>query len=157
MDNIVLSDLGTVARHGLLPARTLAAAARAAAAEMGFQGERIGELASNLSGGNQQKLLLARWRHSVPRILLADEPTRGIDIGAKAEIMDALQAMAAEGLGIIMVSSDLEEVCAIADRVLVLSEGQPAGVLERAAGPLTAHDVLQAAFGVREPAGAARS
>ena len=155
MDNIVLSNLGAVARNGILSGRTVAAASQAAAAQMGFQGERIGELARNLSGGNQQKLLLARWRHSVPRILLADEPTRGIDIGAKREIMDALQAMAAEELGVIFVSSDLEEVCAIADRVLVLANGASAGVLDRSTGVVTAHDVLHAAFGVREPAYAA--
>ena len=155
MDNIVLSGLAAVSRHGLLFTRTVASASMAAAAEMGFQTTRIGELVASLSGGNQQKLLLARWRHSLPRVLLADEPTRGIDIGAKSEIMNALQAMATEGVGIIMVSSDLEEVCAIADRVLVMSEGASAGVLDRSQGPVTAHDVLQAAFGSREVAGAA--
>jgi ABC-type sugar transport system ATPase subunit len=150
-DNIILSDLGAVAKHGFLSRRTTAASSKDAAVEMGFRADRVGELASNLSGGNQQKLLLARWRHSVPRILLADEPTRGIDIGAKGEIIDALQAMAGEGLGLILVSSDLEEVCAIADRILVLSEGEAAGVLDRDAGSVTAHDVLRAAFGIREP------
>ena len=150
-DNVILSNLGAVARHGFLPARTAAIASRAAAEHMGFRGERIGDLASHLSGGNQQKLLLARWRHSMPRILLADEPTRGIDIGAKGEIIDALQAMAAEGVAIILVSSDLEEVCAIADRVLVLSDGEPAGVLDRELGPVSAQDVIRAAFGVRDP------
>lgn len=150
MDNIVLSDLHGVARHGFLSRQTMAGASSAAAAQMGFARERIRELAAHLSGGNQQKLLLARWFHSLPRILLADEPTRGIDIGAKGEITDALQGMASDGLGIVLVSSDLEEVCAIADRVLVLSEGQAAGVLDRTQAPMTAHDVLRLAFGVRD-------
>ena len=72
-----------------------------------------------LSGGNQQKVLLARWLCTEPRLLIVDEPTRGIDIGAKAEILRLLRRLADEGLGVLMISSELEELLAAADRVTV--------------------------------------
>ena len=100
----------------------------------------------SLSGGNQQKLLLARWRHRRPRILLADEPTRGIDIGAKEEILRSLRNLADEGLAIVFVSSELEEVIAISDRIIVLSGGRDAGCLNADA---TVSDILSAAFSLK--------
>jgi len=155
MNNIALSDLGSVARFGMLSRRRMAQATARAAAGYGFRAERIGETARNLSGGNQQKLLLARWRFNTPRILLADEPTRGIDIGAKAEIMDSLEAMASEGLGIVLVSSELEEVAALSDRVVVLAEGRQMGLLDRADGPLTPARIMSTAFGLEDAHAAA--
>jgi rhamnose transport system ATP-binding protein len=147
MDNVVMSDLGRVASHGLLrPSRTYRAAAEVVP-DFGFDRARLRTLAGQLSGGNQQKLLLARWRHSPPAVLLADEPTRGIDIGAKEEITRALEAMAADGLGIVVVSSELEEVVALSDRVLVLSEGRATGHLG-SKGEITVSDILHAAFRV---------
>jgi ribose transport system ATP-binding protein len=80
--------------------------------------------AKNLSGGNQQKIVLAKWLVTNPKILLLDEPTRGIDINAKAEIYKLMKSLAAEGMGIIMVSSELQEILAVSDRVLVLCEGE---------------------------------
>jgi monosaccharide-transporting ATPase len=84
-----------------------------------------------LSGGNQQKVLLARWLCTDPRILIIDEPTRGIDIGAKAEILKLLRSLADEGLSVLMISSELEELLAAADRVTVLSDGKSVAVLKR--------------------------
>ena len=84
-----------------------------------------------LSGGNQQKVLLARWLCTDPRILIIDEPTRGIDIGAKAEILKLLRNLADEGLSVLMISSELEELLAAADRVTVLSDGRSVAVLKR--------------------------
>lgn len=84
-----------------------------------------------LSGGNQQKVLLARWLCTDPRILIVDEPTRGIDIGAKAEILRLLRGLADEGLSVLMISSELEELLAAADRVTVLSDGRSVAVLPR--------------------------
>ena len=78
----------------------------------------------NLSGGNQQKVVLARWLATAPRILIVDEPTRGIDIGAKAEIHGLLSELAARGVGILLVSSEMEEVLSISDRVLVMRDGR---------------------------------
>jgi len=86
----------------------------------------------NLSGGNQQKVVIAKWVARRPRILIVDEPTRGIDVGAKAEVHMLLNKLASEGMSIIVVSSDLPEVLAISDRVVVLKEGRIAGVLTRA-------------------------
>ena len=76
-----------------------------------------------LSGGNQQKVLLARWLCMNPRLLIVDEPTRGIDVGAKAEILKLLRSLADEGLSVLMISSELEELIAAADHVTVLSDG----------------------------------
>lgn len=85
-----------------------------------------------LSGGNQQKVLLARWLAMNPRLLIVDEPTRGIDVGAKAEILTLLRDLAAEGLGVLMISSEIEEVLSLADRVTVLGDGRTVAELEGA-------------------------
>lgn len=81
----------------------------------------------NLSGGNQQKVVLAKWMMTEMKVLLLDEPTRGIDVGAKAEIYKLINDMAAQGIGIVMVSSDMPELIAMCDRILVLSEGRIRG------------------------------
>ncbi len=81
--------------------------------------QRVGEL----SGGNQQKVLLARWLATEPKVLLLDEPTRGIDVGAKAEVQTLIDELAREGLGVLLISSDLEELVEGADRVVVLRDG----------------------------------
>ncbi len=82
-----------------------------------------------LSGGNQQKVMLAKWLETKPRVLIFDEPTRGIDVGAKAEVHGIIRALAAEGVAVLVISSDLPEVLALADRVLVMREGRQAGIL----------------------------
>jgi ABC-type sugar transport system ATPase subunit len=146
IDNIAMSDFRRTTRLGFLSERSIEKATADIATSFGFRQDRLRHLASQLSGGNQQKLLLARWKHVTPRILLADEPTRGIDVGAKAEILHALEEMALEGLGLIMVSSELEEIAAVCDRVVVLSEGRPAGQLDRASGDINAADILHLAF-----------
>ena len=105
----------------------------------------------NLSGGNQQKVLLGRWRYSLPKVLLVDEPTRGIDVGAKEEILATLRKLAAQGLGIVVVSSELEEVVQMGDRVLVLArKGERSPTLDTADGPIAVKDILEAAFKVAE-------
>jgi rhamnose transport system ATP-binding protein len=83
-----------------------------------------------LSGGNQQKVMLAKWLETKPKVLIFDEPTRGIDVGAKAEVHGIIRTLAAEGVAIIVISSDLPEVLALADRVLVMREGRQAGLLD---------------------------
>lgn len=85
----------------------------------------------NLSGGNQQKVLLARWLLTGPRILILDEPTRGIDVGAKSEIHRLISALAGKGVAIIMISSELPEILGMSDRVLVMHEGHATGILDR--------------------------
>ncbi len=88
--------------------------------------------AANLSGGNQQKVVLAKWLTFAPRVLIFDEPTRGIDVGAKAEIYQLIRNLAAEGVAVIVISSEMEEVLGISDRIAVMHEGRLTGILERA-------------------------
>ena len=85
----------------------------------------------NLSGGNQQKVLLARWLLTKPDLLIVDEPTRGIDVGAKSEIHELLSRLAGEGKAIIVISSEMPEVMGISDRIVVMHEGEMTGVLNR--------------------------
>ena len=86
-------------------------------------------LPDSLSGGNQQKVLIAKWVATNPRVLLLDEPTRGVDVGAKAEIHRKIQQLASDGLAVLVVSSDLPEVLTLADRILVMREGRLQGEL----------------------------
>ncbi len=83
-----------------------------------------------LSGGNQQKVMLAKWLETKPRILIFDEPTRGVDVGAKAEVHNIIRALAKEGVAVLVISSDLPEVLALADRILVMREGKQAGIMD---------------------------
>jgi ABC-type sugar transport system ATPase subunit len=150
--NVAMADLASVSRVGWVSRPRLEAAAREAATPFGFDGGRIREVAGRLSGGNQQKLLLARWHHCPPKVLLADEPTRGIDIAAKEDVLTALEAMAERGLAIVVVSSELEELVIVSDRVEVLAEGRHVGRLEREEGDITVSRILDAAFAVGGPA-----
>ena len=86
----------------------------------------------NLSGGNQQKVLLAKWLAREPRILIVDEPTRGVDVGSKAEIYRILRDLAAKGMALLVVSSDLPEVLALAHRIVVMADRRVAGELDAA-------------------------
>ncbi|MEE3853006.1 sugar ABC transporter ATP-binding protein [Gordonia sp. LSe1-13] len=155
MENIALSNLRGATRRGMLTDKSIRAVTENEATSFGFSSKRLDAAAGQLSGGNQQKLLLARWSYVRPRVLLADEPTRGIDVGAKAEILKSLEAMAAAGVGIVIVSSELEEVAAISDRVIVLSEGRMSGVLHRTDDqPVRTSDILHLAFNSAEPVAA---
>jgi len=89
------------------------------------------QLILNLSGGNQQKVVIAKWLATEPKVLIMDEPTRGVDVGAKAEIYTIMNALAKQGISIIMISSDLPEIINMSDRVLVMREGNLAGILEK--------------------------
>jgi len=151
-DNVVLSNFGTVSSRGLLGRRATRSAAIDAAAPVGFDRGRLDAFAQDLSGGNQQKLLVARWRHDRPRVLLADEPTRGVDIGAKGEILDSLRQLAAEGSAVVLVSSELEEIAQVADRAIVLVEGRQVGQLSRERGDLTTDAMLTMAFNTESEA-----
>ncbi|MFI8848993.1 sugar ABC transporter ATP-binding protein [Streptomyces sp. NPDC053499] len=122
--NIGLTGLGSLGRGGLVRR----AAERARAGDWGLKlrlkYDRLSDSVSVLSGGNQQKVVLAKWLATEPAVLIVDEPTRGIDVGTKAEVHRLLTSLAAGGLAILMISSDLPEVLGMADRVLVMHEGR---------------------------------
>jgi len=145
-ENIALARLVDATRFGLLSEERMRGAAERVSRLFRLDPSRLQHPVHQLSGGNQQKALLARWRYCRPRILLVDEPTRGIDIGAKAEILDSLRAFADDGIGVVIVSSELEEVVAVADRVLVLAEGRPVGQLDAHRGEISIAHILSKAF-----------
>lgn len=142
-ENIVLANFRAAAIGGWISQRRLLNCAKNAMHGYRFDPARFPAPTATLSGGNQQKLLLARWRHRPPRILLADEPTRGIDIGAKGEILEHLRNLARAGLGIVFVSSELEEVAEVSDRIIVLAAGSEVGHLD---GDASVGDILNKAF-----------
>jgi ribose transport system ATP-binding protein len=99
-----------------------------------------------LSGGNQQKVVLGKWLAMHPRVLLLDEPTRGIDVGAKQQIYNLMEELASRGIAILFVSSEMEEIIGIADRALVMHEGRITGELPR--NELTEESIMQLATGI---------
>jgi ribose transport system ATP-binding protein len=103
----------------------------------------IDQLVSTLSGGNQQKIVIGKWLATEPRILLLDEPTRGIDVGAKQEIYELIFKLAGQGLGIVVVTSEMPELLLLSDRVLVMCEGHQTGLLQR--GNATQETVMRLA------------
>jgi rhamnose transport system ATP-binding protein len=98
--------------------------ARNAIKQFGIRARGPSQLVRQLSGGNQQKVVLAKWLATDPRILIMDEPTRGIDVGAKAEIHQLMRKLAGEGMAILMISSELPEVLGMSDRILVMNSGR---------------------------------
>ncbi len=114
--------------------------------KFGFDTHRINSPVGRLSGGNQQKALLAKWVGHMPRVLLVDEPTRGIDVGAKAEVLSALVRLANEGTSIVMTSSELEEVLLVADRILIFADGDMVGEIRRGSPDFQLEAIVQRGF-----------
>ncbi|MBK3746092.1 sugar ABC transporter ATP-binding protein, partial [Paraburkholderia aspalathi] len=130
-DNIALPLVGRLARFGLRAFSSEQGFAREAVKKLNVRCESIDQEAGTLSGGNQQKVVIGKWLATGPRVLLLDEPTRGIDVGAKREIYDLIFRLAQEGMAIVVVSSELPELLLLADRILVMSEGRQTGMLSR--------------------------
>ncbi|HEX4960156.1 MAG TPA: ATP-binding cassette domain-containing protein [Thermoanaerobaculia bacterium] len=133
LDNMTLASLYGFRRHGLLGIlddRARQAAASAQAAALRLKAASLEIPVAQLSGGNQQKVILGRWLLRKPHVLLLDEPTRGIDVGAKSEIYDLIGRLVAAGLGVVLVSSELPELLGLSHRVLVLNQGRPMGLLD---------------------------
>lgn len=148
-ENVTVSDLGATAWGPFVGTRRMRQQAAVALTGLGFDERRLDEDVRNLSGGNQQKLLLARWRHARPRLLLADEPTRGVDVDAKAKILRSLRGIADEGVGVLLVSSQLEEVAETSDRALVLAEGRCVDAVDPAEKAVSTSHLLFSTFGLR--------
>ena len=130
--NITIASLASFTKAGWLDRKAERGAAREEATRFDVRSAGLKQLAGTLSGGNQQKLLLARYLLEERRVLILDEPTRGIDVGAKAEIYDLMNRLTDEGLGIVMISSEMEELLGMSDRIVVMHEGRTVGELDRA-------------------------
>jgi rhamnose transport system ATP-binding protein len=130
-DNLALASLRRLTRGGLLFARVERAFATSWAKQLQVKYGRISSEVSMLSGGNQQKVVLAKWLSRKPSLLIVDEPTRGIDIGTKTEVHRLLSSLASDGVAVLVISSELPEVLAVADRILVMREGRLVSTLTR--------------------------
>ena len=130
--NISLPMLFKYAQHGWLQDKTERKSAYNAALQMEVRANNMWQLARELSGGNQQKIVLSKWLSTKPRILILDEPTRGIDVGTKAAVHALMSKLASEGMAILMISSELPEILGMSDRVIVMREGHMTGHFSRA-------------------------
>jgi rhamnose transport system ATP-binding protein len=143
--NIGLTGLAELGRGGVVRKALERGRATDWAVRLQLKYNRLSDSVGVLSGGNQQKVVLAKWLATNPSVLIVDEPTRGIDVGTKAEVHRLLSSLAAEGLAVLMVSSDLPEVLGMADRVLVMHEGRIAAEIPR--GEADEESVMAAATG----------
>jgi inositol transport system ATP-binding protein len=129
METAVLHD--RFVKWGFVQQRALERECEEMSRRLRVKTPNLQETIQNLSGGNQQKVLIGRWLLKQPRILILDEPTRGIDVGAKAEIHRLVVQLAAQGVAVIMISSEMPEVLGMSDRVVVMHEGRVTGIVER--------------------------
>ncbi|MDX3237617.1 sugar ABC transporter ATP-binding protein [Streptomyces sp. ME03-5709C] len=143
--NIGLTGFAATARGGLMSRRAERSRALDWAVRLQVKYARLADVVGTLSGGNQQKVVLAKWLATAPEVLIVDEPTRGIDVGTKAEVHRLLSRLASEGVAVLMISSDLPEILGMADRVLVMHEGRLTAEIPRAEA--TEESVMAAATG----------
>ncbi|WP_084077069.1 sugar ABC transporter ATP-binding protein [Demequina sp. NBRC 110057] len=148
--NVTMAIRRTLARGGLLWGGIENTAAREWAARLEVKTAALDAESGTLSGGNQQKVVLAKWLATHPRVLIIDEPTRGIDVGTKAEVHRLLSTLASQGLAVLMISSELPEVLGMADRILVVHEGRITAHLPRETA--TAENIMFAATHAAEEA-----
>jgi simple sugar transport system ATP-binding protein/ribose transport system ATP-binding protein len=144
VENVSLATLGTFSRAGIVNRRSERSAASEILDKMALKSESYQAPVASLSGGNQQKVLFARMLMCGPRVLIADEPTRGVDVGAKRAIYELLVSLAKDGMAVLLISSELEEIVGLAHRVLVMRRGRI--VTELADAEITESAVLAAAF-----------
>ena len=145
--NTTLANLRAYARSWLIGAAAETETAERQRVQLGIRAPSVDVQAVTLSGGNQQKVVLAKWLSMRPSLIIFDEPTRGIDVGAKSEIYRLMRELADRGVAILMISSDMEEVIGVSDRIAVMHEGAIAGFLERP--QFSEHNVLELAVGNR--------
>jgi ribose transport system ATP-binding protein len=152
LDNINLGVIGRDAKLGGILDRDKARdRANKAFSSLGIRAANIGVTAGSLSGGNQQKVLLSRLLATTPKVLILDEPTRGVDVGAKSEIYSIIDNLAKAGTAILVISSDLPEIIGICDRVVVMRVGRIAGEIRRGAdAPLNQEDIMALATGTEQ-------
>jgi ribose transport system ATP-binding protein len=146
-ENVTLPSLRHLSRCGLIQRKRERDVATRQVDSLKVKTPGVETQVMNLSGGNQQKVVLGKWLARQPRVMILDEPTRGIDVGAKAELYRLMRELAGQGTVILMISSDMEEILNVSDRVAVMHEGEITGVLERA--DCTEQNVMQLAVGKR--------
>ena len=146
--NISLPNLPAHSRRSLVSASAETATAEKQKKNLGIKAPSVQTRTGTLSGGNQQKVVLGKWLAMNPKVMILDEPTRGIDIGAKAEIYGLMRALADAGVAVLMISSDMEEVIGVSDRIVVMREGGIAGFLERA--EFSEENVMRLAVGQKD-------
>jgi ribose transport system ATP-binding protein len=149
-ENVSLPSLPSLSNLGLINRKRERAMADEQVSALRVKAPTSESRVLNLSGGNQQKVVLAKWLARKPRVMILDEPTRGIDVGAKAEIYRLMRELADGGAVILMISSDMEEILNVSDRVAVMHEGEITGVLDRA--DCNEENVMQLAVGNKIPA-----
>jgi ribose transport system ATP-binding protein len=142
-ENLTLALLPRLCRNGIVDKKKQQEIVERFISRLDIKTAGPDQKISELSGGNQQKVLLARWLCTDPELLILDEPTRGIDVGAKAEILALIRQLAEEGLAVLLISSELEEIIAGSDRVVVLRDGQDVAQLR---GTEISADALMAAM-----------
>ncbi len=143
--NIALPNLTALSRAGVVDLAGETALAEDSRRQLSIRTPDVARAAAELSGGNQQKVVLAKWLARKPDVLLVDEPTRGIDVGARAEVYRLMRDLADRGVGILMISSDMEEVIGVSDRVAVMCRGRITGILDR--DELSEEAILRLAVG----------
>ena len=148
--NVALTRMRALARGGLIRSSAETSLAEEWAARLQLKYHRLQDSVGTLSGGNQQKVVLGKWLATGPKVLIVDEPTRGIDVGTKAEVHRLMSELAGQGVAVLMISSELPEVLGMADRVLVMYEGRLTGELSRAEAD--EESVIRLATGQREAA-----
>jgi rhamnose transport system ATP-binding protein len=146
--NATMTRMRSLAPGGIIRAARERALASEWATRLQLKYHRLDDTVGTLSGGNQQKVVLAKWLATEPRVLIIDEPTRGIDVGTKAEVHRLISELASRGLAVLMISSELPEVLGMADRVLVMHEGRLTGEFSRAEA--NEENVIRAATGQKE-------
>ncbi len=144
-ENTTLASLSEVSTAGLISAIRERTIAKQFVDRLGTKVASIDVPVGNLSGGNQQKVALARWLATNPKILILDEPTQGVDVGAKAEIHSLICELAGRGLAVVMISSELPEIMGMSDRIAVVRRGTIVGIFDRA--DATPHRLLELALG----------
>jgi ribose transport system ATP-binding protein len=144
-ENISLASLMNFARAGLVDVKGEAENAEKQRASLRIKSHSVEAIAGTLSGGNQQKIVLGKWLSMKPRLMILDEPTRGIDVGSKSEIYALMRKLADTGVAVLMISSDMEEIIGVSDRVAVMHEGSISGTLERA--DLNEQNIMRLAVG----------
>ncbi|GAB2556519.1 sugar ABC transporter ATP-binding protein [Leucobacter ruminantium] len=147
-DNIVMASYGKVSRGGVIQRRAVRATAEEQKRSLGIRVANLDQRVRELSGGNQQKVLLSKWLETDPKVLILDEPTRGVDVGAKADIYKIIEAAAQRGTAVLVISSELPEVLGLADRVLVMRQGDVVADLPNEG--LTEEAVMEHAFGLAQ-------